>query len=258
MPVDIRSLKPIARRRWRSRNGLLVPTAEAVAEALAAVPPGTPWAWAALRLLPAVRGDRIQVLSDEDLEELGFRPLSDFPTLKMPPGLEVSMVIDVGPATVTVDQAQLDRWEKHVEDLVAPAMANLRRLITTTEVSVYEDSYEGVPVRALRGWPQWAASLLLCPEDLIRLFGEQDQLFIAPYACHLLSLPVHVERDIAADVVDLLGLLNPQSLLINMPAVVLRNGHLETEELPGIDEAPGLDDDVWVLDDPLDAASPGK
>lgn len=253
MPVDVRSLKPIARRRWRSKNGLMVPTAEAVAEALATIPSGAPWAWAALRLMPAVRGERVQVLSDEDLEELGFRPLSDFPTITLPPGLKVSIVIDVGPASVTVDQEQLDRWEKGVEDLVAPAMANLRRTIGTAKVALEDDSYEGVPTRSLRAWPQWAASLLLCADELVRIFGTHDQLFVAPYSCHLVSLPADVDRDIAADIVDLYGLINPQSLLINMPAVVLRDGRLSTEELPGFEELPWDDDDgLTVGDQPPD------
>lgn len=59
------------RRRWRKSNGLMVPTAEAVAEAMDTIPEGMPWAWAALRLLPAVRGERIQVMEDIELEELG-------------------------------------------------------------------------------------------------------------------------------------------------------------------------------------------
>jgi hypothetical protein len=247
MPVDIRSLKPIARRRWRTKNGLVVPTGEAVAEALSSVPPNAPWAWAALRVLPAVRGDRVQILADDDLEELGFRPLSDFPTVELPPGLNVSMVIDVGPASITVDQEQLDRWEMRIEDLVAPAMANLRRTIGTTKVNVYDDSYEGVPVRALRGWPQWSASLLLLVDGLTRIFGEHDQLFVVPYACNLVSLPVDVDRDIAADVVDLFGVVNPASMLINMPAIVLRDGELMTEELPGFEDLPdGGNDVMWI------------
>jgi hypothetical protein len=257
MPLDVRSLKPTARRRWRLRNGLIVPTAEAVAEALATVPPGTPWAWAALRLLPAVRGERVQVLSDDEIEEIGFRPLSDFPTVNLPPGLDISIVIDIGPASVTVDQEQLDRWEMRIEDLLPPAMANLRRAIGTSRAEVYEDSYEGVPTRALRGWPQWAGSLLVCADELMRLFGHHDQLFIVPYACNLVSLPADVDRDIAADLVDLFGWLNPQSLLINMPAVVLRDGELTIEELPGFENAPELEDDVWLLGGSLPASPRG-
>lgn len=52
----IKRRPPLRRRRWRSKNGLMVPTGEAVAEALQAIPTGMPWAWAALRVLPTVRG----------------------------------------------------------------------------------------------------------------------------------------------------------------------------------------------------------
>ena len=48
----------------------------------------------------------------------------------------------------------------------------------------------------------------------------------------LISLPIDVDRDIAADLVDLFGGLNPQSLLLGMPAFALRDGMLTVEALP--------------------------
>jgi hypothetical protein len=103
---------------------------------------------------------------------------------------------------------------------------------------VREESYEGVVVRSLEGWPHWAVSLLLLPDELQRLFGTDDQVFVAPYACNLIALPGDVDRDIAADLVDMFGTINPQSLLRGLPAFVLRNGSLSTEELPGWPELP--------------------
>jgi len=232
------------RRRWRTKNGLTVPTAEAVAEALETVPPEAPWTWAALRILPAVRGDRIQML-DEDLEGLAFRSIDDFPTLVMPPGVEVTMLVDLGVAGMTVSQVDLDRWEKRIEDLVAPAMANLRRAIGTSRASTYADEHDGLSVRMLRGWPSWGASLLLSLDDLTRIFGAHDQLFVAPYACNLISLPDDADLEHAADIVDLFGFLNPTSLLLNMPAFRLRNGELTTEPLPGVATAPDFEED-WL------------
>jgi hypothetical protein len=90
----------------------------------------------------------------------------------------------------------------------------------------------------IEGWPQWASSLVLAPDALERFFGPEDQLFVAPYQCNLISLPVDVDRDIAADVVDLFGTVNPKSVLIGMPAFVLRDGVLSTEELPGWPDEP--------------------
>jgi hypothetical protein len=230
-------------RRWRNQNGLLVPTSEAVAEALATIPDEAPWTWAALRVLPAIRGRRVQVIEDGELEKMGFRPSSAFPTLHCAPGIDVTLVIEVDVICVTIDQQQLDRWEMTLEQVVPAAMANLRRAVGTWRGSVREEINEGVHVRTLDGWPHWATGLLLVPDELQRLFGPHDQLFIAPYSCNLISLPIDVERDYAADLVDLFGIVNPRSLLLGMPAFALRGGELSIEELPGFPEDPA---DEWA------------
>lgn len=229
-------------RRWRSQNGLMVPTSEAVAEALMSIPAGAPWTWAALRVLPIIHGRRLQVIDDVELEEMGFRPVSAFPTLEMAPGIDVAFAIEVDVVYLTIDQQQLDRWEMTVEQVAPAAMANLRRAVGTWNGSVYTEDRDGVPIRALEGWPHWATGLIVLPDQLQRLFGPQDQLFIAAYACNLVSLPIDVDRDFAADLVDLFGFINPRSLLLGMPAFALRDGELMTEELPG------FPDDPWDRD----------
>lgn len=216
----------------------MVPTSEAVAEALESIPDGAPWTWAALRVVPAIRGRRLQVIDDVELEKMGFQPLSAFPTLEMAPGIDVAFAIEVDVVYLTIDQQQLDRWEMTIEQVAPAAMANLRRAVGTWKGSVYADRHDGVPVHALQGWPQWATSLILLPDELKRLFGPHDQLFIAPYACNLISLPIDVDRDIAADLVDLFGIVNPRSLLLGVPAFALRDGELVTEELPGFPDDP--------------------
>ena len=216
----------------------MVPTAEAVAEALESIPFGAPWPWAALRVMPMIRGRRVPVIDDAELEEFGFRSLLDFPTVEMPPGIDVSFAIEVDVAYVNVNQEQLDRWEMTIEQVVPAAMANLRRTVGTWSGSAYQDSADGIHVQMLRGWPQWAVSLILLPDELKRLFGPQDQLLVAPYACNLMSLPIDVDRDVAADLVDLFGFVNPRSLLLGLPAFALRDGELSIEELPGFAELP--------------------
>ena len=230
-------------RRWRNQNGLMVPTSEAVAEALTTIPHEAPWTWAALRVLPAIRGRRVQVIEDVELEKMGFRPSSAFPTLHCAPGIDVALVIEVDVICVTIDQQQLDRWEMTPQQVLPAAMANLRRAVGTWRGNVEEENHEGVQVRTLEGWPHWAASLLLLPDELQRLFGPNDQLFILPYSCNLISLPIDVDRDYAADLVDLFGLVNPRSLLLGMPAFVLRGGEIVVEDLPGF---PGDPDDEWA------------
>lgn len=245
--------QPRQPRRWRARNGLIVATAEAMAEALETIPEGMPWAWAALRVIPVVKGVRIQVMDDLELEQLGFRPLSSLPTVHLPPGIDVSFSVEVEVVGISIDQEKLDQWDMTVDQLVAPAMGNLRRIVGTWRGKVYEDDYDGVPLRMLDRWPYWASSLVLLPDELQRIFGPEDQLFIAPFACNLISLPIDVDRDFAADIVDVYGTVNPRSLLLGMPAFALRDGQLSVEELPGWPEFP--EDDDWLasaaLDDPL-------
>ena len=65
------------RRRFRTRNGLTVATSEAMADALQHIPKDMPWGWSALRVMPTVRGERIQVMEDIELEELGFCGLGE-------------------------------------------------------------------------------------------------------------------------------------------------------------------------------------
>ncbi len=230
--------KTTKRRRWRMSNGLMVATSEAMAEALEAIPEGMPWAWAALRVMPAVRGERIAVVEDIEMERLGFRDVGDFPSLELPPGVSVTFAVEAEVVHLTASQAMYDAWEMTPEQVLPAAMANLRRAVGSWRGKVYEDAYQGVPVRMMKGWPHWASSLLLDTELLVRFFGNADQLFIAPYQCNLISLPVDVDRDLAADIVDLFGAINPRSLLIGMPAFVFRDGVLTTEDLPGFPDLP--------------------
>lgn len=225
-------------RRWRPRNGLMVPTAEAVAEALDRIPADPPWAWAALQVMPTIPGDVVRVLDGIDLDELGFRPLTDFPTVHVEPGVDVAFAIEADVVHVRVHQADLDRWDMQPADVMPAALANLRRAVGSWTGRVIDDHYQGVAVRSLEGWPHWAVSLLLLPDELQRLFGQGDQFFVAPYACNLVALPADADRDIAADLVDMFGTINPRSLLRGLPAFLLRNGSLSTEELPGWPELP--------------------
>ena len=222
----------------------MVPTAEAVAEALDEIPAEPSWAWAALRVLPTIPGDVVRVLDDDDLEELGFRPLTDLPTLHVEPGVDVAFGIEADVVQVRVHQSDLDRWDMALADVMPAALANLRRAVGTWSGRVKHDKYEGVPLRMLHDWPHWAVSLLLLPDELQRVFGTDDQLFVAPYACNLISMPADVDRDLAADLVDMFGTINPRSLLRGLPAFVLRDGVLSVEELPGWPDLPdGFEDD---------------
>ena len=206
---------------------------------MASIPAGPPWTWAALRVMPSIRGTRVAVVDSEDLEELGFRPVGHFPSVHLPPGVDVICSIEAEVMGIHVDQGRLDSWDKPIEDVMLAALSNLRRTVGMWSGGIFEDrSIDGTLIRQLSHWPHWAVTLLLVPDELKRIFGDHDQLFIAPYHCVLLSLPVDASRDLAADIVDMFGVLNPGSLLLGLPAFVLHDGILTTEELPGLPELP--------------------
>jgi hypothetical protein len=213
----------------------MIPTAEAVAESIATIPEGMPWGWAALRTMPAVRGERIAFLDDIEADRLGFAGIGQFPSLELLPGVDATIAIDVDVIRITVSQTELDAWDMTLEQVLPVAMGNLRRAVGTWDGGTSDDSYEGTPVRMLQGWPMWASSLVLDVDLLVHCFGSEDQLLVAPYACNLISLPADVDLDIAADIVDMFGIINPGSLLIGLPAFVLRDGALTTANLPGFD-----------------------
>lgn len=243
---------PSTPRRWRSRRGLLVPTGEAVAEALATIPPEVPWPWACFRVVPTIRGNCVPYFVDDELEEMGFQPATAFPTLDLSPGVAVTFAIEVDPVYVSITQEQLDRWEMTLKQVWRAAEVNIRRTVRAWDGGVYRDDYGDVTVSMLKGWPHWAASLVLLPDELQRIFGPQDQLFVAPYHCNLVSLPIDVDRDIAADVIDLFGYLNPQSLLLGLPSFALREGKLSIEELPDVQFEP---DDEAPAGEPMDGST---
>jgi hypothetical protein len=194
-------------------------------------------------VLPTVPGDVVRVFDDLDLDELGFRPLTDFPTVHVAPGIDVAFAIEADVINVRVQQGDLDRWEMLPADVMPAALANLRRAVGMWSGRVIEDRYAGISVRSLEGWPHWAVSLLLVPDELQRLFGPGDQVFVAPYSCNLVALPPDVDMDVAADLVDMFGTINPGSLLRGLPAFALRSGSLSIEELPGWPDPPDLPDE---------------
>jgi hypothetical protein len=157
----------------------------------------------------------------------------------MPPGVEVTAAIQADVVGIHVDQAQLDCWGMTLDQVLTAAVVNLHREVAAWQGKVYEDnSLNRIPIRQLEHWPHWAITLVLVPDELKRIFGSDDQLFVAPYHCNLMSLPIDVDRDFAADLVDMFGMINPRSLLLGMPAFVLRDGELTTEELPGTADEP--------------------
>jgi hypothetical protein len=191
--------------------------------------------------MPSIRGSRIPAVDPEGLKNAGFAPIEQFPSQSLEPGINVTCAVDLDVCAVHVAQDLLDRWDKTIDEVIVAGLANLRRTVATWDGGIFHDSIDGVPIKQLSPWPPWAVTLLLLPDELRRIFGGEDQLFIAPYHCTLFSLPIYADRDLAADVIDTFGHLNPSSLLLGLPAFALRDGVLSTEDLPGWSDKPAAD-----------------
>lgn len=225
----------------------MVPTAEAIALDLARVPPDLPWDWASGRLLAIVRGEQVPVIDAETLEDAGFEVPEMYITREMPPGVRVGFVVSCGVAALNVTPSMVESWGVSVDDVVMHAMAGLRRHVQMTPSTVDIDTSDPAwpPVRTNRPGTWWSASLVLLPDALMAIFGEHDQIFVAPYSCLLLSVPIDTDIDAVADLVDLYGWVNASALLVGLPAFVLRDGVLHAQRLP--EWVPG-EDDVYLDD----------
>lgn len=183
---------------------------------------------------------------DDDLERIGFRPSRDFLSVELPPGIDVTFGVVIGAACVSVTADKVAEWGVTPGDVVGHALANLRRIVGRRPQPIHVDeSTEYGPIRSMRDGPFWSAALLLLPDELARIYGSQDQLFLMPFACNLISLPIDISRELAADILDIYGWLNPDSLILGLPAFAFRRGSLSAENLPVWEpnEDAGLPDD---------------
>lgn len=108
----------------------------------------------------------------------------------LPPGILIGFGLDIGPALVQVGQPLLGSWGVDRDELVAVALANVRRLAGRCDPDLVVRSPIGeTAVAALQTREGIAASLLLVPDQLARFFGREPGLLLAPMRDLLLRLP---------------------------------------------------------------------
>jgi hypothetical protein len=108
----------------------------------------------------------------------------------VPPGLKVSLALDVGPGLIHVTPDMLGRWGMSLADLTAVALANVHDRASQVRPSdVYRDSLDKVEVRLLQTGRGVGSTLILAPTELVRLFGDGPSLFIAPMRDLIIGFP---------------------------------------------------------------------
>ena len=91
------------------------------------------------------------------------------------------------------------------------------------------DAVEGVAIRALQSGQGVASALLLVPDELIRIFGDRQQSFVAPMRDLLVSVSGNVEPGYLAWLHDEFASLDPNALAVD--AFTLEDGRLRLEPL---------------------------
>lgn len=154
------------------------------------MPKPVPWEWAEPRLLPLLSGPAV----DPPGEAL-VRARSDL-------GPMVEIGVDLGGVFTFVDEAVAQRWECSPQQLMDRGLRNLADRAARLQTSqVAAGVMSGRAIRLLRDRPNWASSLVLVPEHLVRLFGSHDQIIGAPQQACLVSLPIDTPAPIAADII---------------------------------------------------------
>lgn len=198
---------------------IVVPSMDDVLAAMAALPEQLDWAKLGPDVLPVL--PRMRPLPPGSPEPV---------QVVVPPGIPVRFGVDTGPMFLSVHQGMLDGWGMGPADLLAVALDNLRR--RAAEVGprdVVAQRVGGVTVRALQSGTSSGSALVLMPDELVRLFGTEDQLFVAPMRDLLMAMPLDADRSLAYDLYDVFASQDPSCL--PPMAFACRNGHLTVEPL---------------------------
>jgi hypothetical protein len=206
----------------RTESPILAPRPEEVRAALDALTPDLAW--------PELR-DRLRPVF---VRARPLPPGMTLPVLKrLPPGLDVALGADIGPAFIYVSAQLLASWPVSADEAFEIALANLRGVIDAERY--FELDYEPID-----GWPVWwyqsqgglASGLLLLEDILVARYGDQPRLLMAPMRNLLLAAPLEADRAIMAWLRDEIAAADPNGL--DLPLFALVDGQLTIDKPPSI------------------------
>jgi hypothetical protein len=198
-------------------NGMEQATPESVLRAMGALPPDLDWEVMAPNVIPILPRRR------------PMPPQAGAPfRVTLPPGIPTGFGIDVGPAYLVVGESLLETWPIGPADLVTTALGNLRaRLIGVRARDLVHQDLDGVPVRVLQSGVGCASALLLLPDQLVRILGDDDQCLIAPMRDLLISMPADADRRFVAWVNEEFAAMDPNGLALD--GFMLEGGEMRYE-----------------------------
>lgn len=186
-------------------NGVVQARPDEVLRAMGGLPPDLDWPSLAPSIVPILPRRR------------PMPPSAGAPVLvTLPPGIPTGFGIDIGPAFLMVGESLLETWPVTAAELVATALDNLRdRTRALRPRDLHRDAIDGVPVRILQSGAGCASALVLVPDELLRLFGVDRQLLLAPMRDLVLSLPADVDRRFAGWLNDEFASMDPNGLALD-------------------------------------------
>jgi hypothetical protein len=149
-------------------------------------------------------------------------------TARRPPGLDVALGVDIGPAFMYVGRGMLETWAVTVEEAFERAMDNLRASVTAEKyVEMEYESVDGVPFWWYQSSGGLASGLLLLEEELALRYGPEPRLLIAPMRNLLLAAPFDADRGLVSWLRDEISYDDPNGL--DLPIFALLDGRLSLD-----------------------------
>jgi hypothetical protein len=208
--------------------GHLIKQDRAFARAAKRMPRPVPWDWARPRLVPLLAGP--------SLDEPGVGVVR----ATAGPGCAVEIGMDLGGAFAIVDEIVAERWECSPGQLLEAGLHNLRRrLAKVGPADAVGGAFSGRIIRQLELPGGCAASVALLPDELMRIFGDHDQVLAAISIARLVSFPIDTPVEVLADAVIDMEMGEPLPLLYD--PFVLVDGRLVWQP-PDDDEGQGYAD----------------
>jgi len=198
-------------------NGIVGPSREQVRSAVDAISRDLSWDELAGGLRPVFVRRRPLPPGIE-------RPL----TVVRPPGVEVALGVDIGPAFMYVGRGMLESWSVSFDDAFDRAMDNLRASVSAERYLEMEyGTVDDVPFWWYQSNGGLASGLLLLEEELAMRYGMEPRLLIAPMRNLLLAAPFDADRTLVGWLRDEISHEDPNGL--DLPIFALLDGRLSID-----------------------------
>lgn len=149
-------------------------------------------------------------------------------TVRRPPGLDVAIGVDIGPAFMYVTAAWLGEWAVGADEAYEEALGNLRAAVRAERyVEMEYETVGGVPFWWYQSEDGLASGVLLLEEELARRYGDEPRVLIAPMRNLLLAAPFDADREVVEWLRDEISDEDPNGL--DLPVFALVDGRLSID-----------------------------